>query len=320
MLNNILLYAIRRVRYAPIVGALFLAACVKTEIIPEVLTPTLSLDPGALSLTEGQKKQLTAQYTDDQGQTRNELIQWRSRNTVVATVSATGEIMASRSGQSWIVASVPNLAADSLLLTVVADQNAIARVEISAPNGAVAVGSTLQLTVQVFTANNQLLAPQPSVTWTSDPADLLSVSASGLVTGLRAGTATVTASAGGIKSVPFTIQVTSDSGNARQGTFSGNMGYSVSGMAALRPVGTGLVLTFGSDFRTSNGPGLGVYLAKNAAGALNSQNSVSLGTLQATSGIQEYSVPANVKITDFDYAVIYCVPFNVRFGTAMLEN
>jgi Electron transfer DM13/Bacterial Ig-like domain (group 2) len=310
--------------YAFVAITAFLAAmtaCVKTEIIPETLQPKLDITVASLTLTVGQKTQVTAQYTDDQGKSRSELMQWRSSAPAIAAVSTSGEVTATRQGQAWIVASVPNVTADSVLVTVITDPNAIARVEVSATTSTLAVGSTLQLSAKAYNASNQPLAQQPAIVWESSATDVVSVNAAGLATGLRAGTAGITAFAGGLKSVPLTIQVTAPTENrARQGTFSGNMGYSVAGTATLRQNGNTLTLSFGTDFRTSSGPGLSIYLAKNASGALNSQNSVNLGTLKGTSGAQEYSVPANVKITDFDYAVVYCVPFNVRFGTAALSN
>lgn len=69
---------------------------------------------------------------------------------------------------------------------------------------------------------------------------------------------------------------------------------------------------------SGNGPMLGVYLAKTASGALNSQNSLKLDNLKSNNGMQTYPVPAGVGLQDYGYVVIYCIPFNVRFGTAGL--
>lgn len=300
---------------------LTMSACIETEIIPEVLTPTVNITASSLTMTVGQKTQVEAKYTDDQGKIRNEQLQWRSSAATIASVNATGEVTAARQGQAWIVAFVSKTTTDSVLVTVVADPNAIARVEVTAATAALNVGGTLQLSAKAFNASNQPLAQQPAFTWESAQPDVASINAAGLATALRGGTANITAFAGGLKSVPFTIQVNAPTENrSRQGAFSGNMGYTVAGTATLRQNGTALTLSFSTDFRTSSGPGLAIYLAKNASGALNSQNSVSLGTIKSTSGVQEYSIPANVKITDFDHAVVYCVPFNVRFGTAPLGN
>ncbi|MBK7939053.1 MAG: DM13 domain-containing protein [Lewinellaceae bacterium] len=98
------------------------------------------------------------------------------------------------------------------------------------------------------------------------------------------------------------------------------MGYSVKGTATLQQSGLNLTLQLGGDFAASNGPMLGVYLAKTASGGLNAQNSLQLALLSANAGAQEYSVPAGTWLHDYDYVVIYCIPFNVRFGTAKLNG
>lgn len=57
------------------------------------------------------------------------------------------------------------------------------------------IGETVQLTAQVASAD---CATPPAVTWSSQPAGRVTVSASGLVTAVSAGTVTVTATAGGV--------------------------------------------------------------------------------------------------------------------------
>jgi hypothetical protein len=87
----------------------------------------------------------------------------------------------------------------------------------------------------------------------------------------------------------------------------------------LQQVGPDVRLVFGADFQASNGPQLGVYLAKTASGSLNSSNSLKLSNLLSNSGTQSYNVPAGVGLNDYNYVVIYCIPFTVRFGTAQFN-
>jgi len=110
-----------------------------------------------------------------------------------------------------------------------------------------------------------------------------------------------------------------NSTQSRSGVFSGNAGYMVTGVATLSQTGNQIILAFGADFKSSNGPMLGAYLAKNASGSLTGTNSVKLANLSNTAGTQQYDVPAGISLTDYNHVVIYCVPFNIRFGTATLN-
>jgi hypothetical protein len=302
-----------------LLAVLALSACVKTEIIPETLEPKLGVLPASVSLTVSQTFQLTGTYTDEAGEDQSAQIQWNTADPSVASVSAGGLLTAKAPGQTWAVATASGGLADSTLVTVTSDPDAVAKVVITISQTVLTVGAMLQFSAKAYNNSDQELAGK-IVTWASSNLNVLTVSASGLATGQTAGTASVTASVAGVKSLPSVIQVQPVGGSSRTGTFSGNMGYSVSGTATLQQTGNTLKLILNSNFQASNGPMLGVYLAKNASGALNSQNSLKLANLIQNSGTQEYNVPAGVGLNDYDYVVIYCIPFTVRFGTAQLNN
>lgn len=296
------------------ISVLFLTACIETEIVPETLEPVLKLSPKNTSLTVGQTTQLQASYTDEQNMDRSELLQWRSNSSAVAEVQTGGIVMAKAPGQTWIVAFVPGKAADSTLVAVVADPNSVALVEINVPQTTVLVGATLQCSATVRNSSNGIIQGK-TITWQSSNTNVLTINNNGFATAESAGTAQITASVEGISSIPFTITVSALGNASRSGNFQGNSGYNVSGKATLEPG----KLSFDSSFRSANGPGLRVYLAKNAPTVLTSSNSVKLGNLKNTSGAQDYEVPSSVGLEDFDFAVIYCEPFNVPFGFAKLD-
>lgn len=299
--------------------ALVFSACVKTEIIPETLEPTLRVEPPSVSLAVGQTHQLTGTFTNEEGEDQSALIQWNTRVPDVATVTPGGLVTAVAPGQSWAVATTPGGLSDSTLVTVTDNSNAVAKVVITTTQATLEVGATLQLTAKAYNGNDEEI-PAPVVIWGSSNTNVLTISASGIATGKNIGSVSIIASVAGVKSLPLVIQVTSSGGAARTGTFSGNMGYSVSGTATLQQTGSMLQLILGSNFQSSNGPQLGVYLAKTASGSLNSQNSLKLANLGSNSGMQTYNLPAGVGLNDYDYVVIYCIPFTVRFGTAQLNN
>lgn len=296
-----------------------LTACIETEIVPEVLEPVLTLNPKSISLTVGKTAQISAIFTDEKGLERSNELQWRSANPGVASIASGGIVTALAPGQSWIVVSAPGSVKDSTLITVTSDPNQVAQVEIAVGQNTLIIGGTLQFAVNVKNAAGQNLTNK-TVNWRSSNTNVLTINANGVATAIAAGTSQVSATVDGIASLPINITVTANTSvNKRTGSFRGNSSYNVSGTALLEQSGTALKLTFEDNFRSSNGPQLGVFLAKNAPAVLTNANSVSLGNLKSTSGKQEYSVPANVKLSDFDFVVVYCIPFNVPFGFAKLE-
>lgn len=295
-----------------------LSACIKTEIVTEVLEPKILVEPASVSLMTGQTFQLNGIYTNELAENQSGLIQWNSAAPTIVSVSAGGLITALTTGQAWIVASAPGGLSDSTLVTVTDNANAIAKVEITTIQTVLETGTTRQLSAKAYNASNQEL-PVSAVNWTSSNTDILSISADGIASAQNVGTVSVTAAVDGVFSLPLSFQVTPTGGASRTGIFSGNMGYSVAGTAMLQQVGPDVRLVFGADFQASNGPQLGVYLAKTASGSLNSSNSLKLSNLLSNSGTQSYNVPAGVGLNDYNYVVIYCIPFTVRFGTAQFN-
>lgn len=294
-------------------------ACIETEIIPETLTPTVQLQPASVSLIVNQTTQLNATFTDEKGEDRSSELQWRSTTNTVATIGNAGFVTAIAPGQTWIIVTARSNYADSTLVTVTSNPNQVAKVEINALQNTITVGGTLPFVATVQNSSGQNLQGKPII-WKSSNTNVLSINANGLATAIAVGTTQVTATVEGISSLGFDVTVTSANATTkRSGTFKGNSSYNVQGTATLEQQGANLKLNFGEDFRSSTGPQLGVYLAKNAPGVLTASNSVSLGNLKANTGKQEYNIPTGVKLTDYDYAVVYCIPFNIAFGYAKLQ-
>src|SRR5947208_14105905 len=95
----------------------------------------------------------------------------------------------------------------------------------------------------------------------------------------------------------------------------GNAGiYEVNGKRVLR-------LT---DFKTSNGPDVHVYLvaapdAKDDATVKNA-GFLDLGSMKGNMGDQNYEVPDNADLGKYQAVTIWCARFNVNFATAPLTN
>ena len=77
---------------------------------------------------------------------------------------------------------------------------------ITAPKQTIAVGEALQLTTVARDVNGVSI-PSAKITYTAAPTSVISVNASGLVTGIAPGTGSITAMSGGQTSAPLAITV-----------------------------------------------------------------------------------------------------------------
>ena len=144
------------------------------------------------TLIEGESVLLAATVLDAHGNAvPGAAVTWTSLTPAVVTVDETGLLQAVSAGTGSVVAQSRGKA-DTVTVTVSGD---IARIAISgAVQQALKTGATRQLTA---TAYNSSDVPVPApITWRSSDVSIATVSASGLVTGVGSGRATITASAG----------------------------------------------------------------------------------------------------------------------------
>ncbi len=131
-------------------------------------------------------------------------VAWQSNNPSVATVDSTGKIVARVAGKARISAIVDAVVgyADVTVVSPVA-----ALILITPDSATVSEGATAQFRATVLDQAGLPLATQPTITWSSAQAANATVSASGLVTGVLAGTATIKATSGTLSDVA-TVTVT----------------------------------------------------------------------------------------------------------------
>ena len=145
------------------------------------------------TITDAQTTQATAVVRDADGNVlTGRTITWSSDNTAVATVSVSGVVTAVAAGSAQIRATSGGQTG-SAALTVIPK---VAAVIVSPPSANVVMGTTLQLAAETRDANNNVLSGR-TVTWSSDAPSIASVSASGLVTAVAIGGATITATSEG---------------------------------------------------------------------------------------------------------------------------
>jgi hypothetical protein len=108
-----------------------------------------------------------------------------------------------------------------------------------------------------------------------------------------------------------------------QGDFQG-LAHETKGLAALYQLPDGKRLLRLSNFETSNGPDVHVYLvaaevAKDNA-TVKQSGFIDLGSLKGNKGDQNYEVPADVDLNKYKSVSIWCARFGVNFGAATLGS
>ncbi len=89
--------------------------------------------------------------------------------------------------------------------------------------------------------------------------------------------------------------------------------HQTSGSASIDQDETTLSLT---NFKTDSGPDLNMYLATSITNVVNEY--IDLGDIKGIDGNYTYDLPDNVDFADYKYVVVWCVAFNVNFGSAEL--
>jgi uncharacterized protein YjdB len=174
---------------------------------------TVTVAPNPASVAVGATVQLTATLKDaNQNTLTGRTVTWTTSNASVATVnSGTGLVSGVAVGSATITATSEGKSGTSAVTVVAGTPAPVATVTVTPNPASVAVGATLQLTATLKDANGNTLTGR-TVAWTTSNASFATVnSSSGLVTGVAAGSATITATSEG-KSGTSAVTVTAPSG------------------------------------------------------------------------------------------------------------
>ena len=169
----------------------------KTASVPVTVTPetaaTVTITPAALTLRRTNTRDLSATARNTQGIIiTGRIFRWSSSNSSVLAVDQNGKVTALAAG-SVVVTADADQTVGSALITVT--EIPIGSCSLSPTSSKVTVSQSVQPTLVLRdTASNVIPSQGRPIVWTSSNEIVATVSASGLATTRRAGTATITAS------------------------------------------------------------------------------------------------------------------------------
>ncbi|ATU19783.1 Ig-like domain-containing protein [Bifidobacterium choerinum] len=168
---------------------------------------SVSISGGDFELKEGASKQLSATVAPANATDR--AVSWKSSNTSVAAVNASGNVTAVAAGTATITATAGGKSA-TVTVTVTPEvvdipvqSVAISGTGVSGGKATISVGAGLNLNAVITPSN----ATDQNVSWLSSDDSVATVSSTGAVRGIKAGMAVIMATVGGKSaSVIVTVQ------------------------------------------------------------------------------------------------------------------
>ena len=101
-----------------------------------------------------------------------------------------------------------------------------------------------------------------------------------------------------------------------------SLAHETKGLATIYKLADGKQTLRLTEFETSNGPDVHVYLtgAEVAKGsdAVKAAGFVDLGSMKGNQGDQNYDIPAGIDLSKYKNVAIWCARFGVNFGLAPL--
>ena len=171
----------------------------------------VKLDKTTATVSIGSTLQLTGTISPTTALNKN--VTWTSSSTAIATVSSTGLVKGIKAGTATITVKTADGGKTATCKVTVATPKPVTGVTLNKTTASLAAGATLQLTPTVAPAD----AGNKNVTWTTSSSSIATVSNTGLVTGVKAGTATITVkTVDGSKTATCKVTVT---GGLMTGTF-----------------------------------------------------------------------------------------------------
>ncbi len=278
---------------------------------PPVPVASVSVALAASSRNPGQTTQATATTRDANSNVlTGRSISWSTSNSSIATVSGSGLVTAVAVGTVQIAATSEGQTGSATLTVVSAPPVPVASVSVALAASSLNSGQTTQATATTRDANNNVLTGRV-ITWSSTNTGVATVSGSGLVTAVAAGTAQITATSEG-QSASATLTVASPpvpvaSVSVALASSSINTGQTTQATATTRDANnnvlTGRVITW-----SSSNTGVATVSTSGLVRA------IAVGTVQIIASCEGQTGNASVTITAAPVASV-----SVTLGTGSLN-
>jgi uncharacterized protein YjdB len=170
------------------------SACGVSDADEPTPVDTVMVSPPTLEVGTGSAAALEAEVMDPSGNVlRDRRVVWASANPAIATVSDKGIVTGVSAGRVDVAATAQG---KSGIASVRVTPGAVSNVVVSPPDVSITVGKTATLTARLTDAAGTVLTGR-AVTWSSADTRVVTVSASGVVTGVRRGAVVVSATSEG---------------------------------------------------------------------------------------------------------------------------
>ena len=176
------------------------AKCTVTVTESTVVATGISLNKTSISILKGNNETLTATITPSNA--TDKTVTWTSSNTNIATV-VNGKVTGVKAGSATITAKTTNGKTANCTVTVTESTVVATGISLNKTSISIVNGSSETLTATITPSN----ATDKTVTWTSSDSNVATV-VNGKVTGVKAGTATITAKTSNGKTAKCTVTVT----------------------------------------------------------------------------------------------------------------
>ena len=165
---------------------------------PPVPVANVSVAITPTAVVVGQTARAIAAVLDSAGNPLTDrVVTWQSANSSIAVVSSAGDVSAMSPGNTSITATSEGKTASAAFSVNAPAPAAVASVTVTPATSSVQVGNTVQLAATTRDASNSVLVGRV-VAWSTSNAAIASVSSSGVVSAIAAGSATITATSEGI--------------------------------------------------------------------------------------------------------------------------
>jgi len=268
--------------------------------VAQVPVAAVQVNPASATVNLGQTVQLTATPQDSTGAPlTGRSVTWASNNGSVATVNANGLVTTSAVGSATVTATSEGKSGTAAITGTLVP---VASVSVSPASASVQPGGTVQLSATPRDASGNPLTGR-AIAWSSSAPGIATVNGGGLVTGVAAGAATITASSEGksgtaavtVNSVPVaSVTVSPATATIMVGQ---NVQFTATPKDANGNVLTGRPVTWATNnggVATVNGSGLVTALAA--------------GTVIVTAACESATGTAGITVTNVPVASVTVSP------------